>query len=120
VQVECEDDRVTDRVGFREIAVCGEDILLNGKSIYLRGVCVHVDDVELGKATSEADLRRRAAHAKELGCNLLRLAHYPHHERIAEIADEVGLLLWEKIPVYWAIDFSNRRPTPTPRISCWS
>ena len=107
VVVECGDDRVTERVGFREIAVRGEDILLNGTSICLRGVCVHEDDVALGKATSEADLRRRVAHAKELGCNLLRLAHYPHHERMAEIADEVGLLLWEEIPVYWAIDFAN-------------
>jgi beta-glucuronidase len=107
VVVECDEDRVTERVGFREIVVCGEDILLNGTSIYLRGVCVHEDDVELGKSTSEADLRRRVAHAKELGCNLLRLAHYPHHERMAEIADEVGLLLWEEIPVYWAIDFAN-------------
>jgi beta-glucuronidase len=107
VIVECGDDRVTDRVGFRDIVVRGEEILLNGTSIYLRGVCVHEDDVALGKSTSEADLRRRVAHAKELGCNLLRLAHYPHHERMAEIADEVGLLLWEEIPVYWAIDFTN-------------
>ena len=44
---------------------------------------------------------------KELGCNFLRLAHYPHHDRVAEIADEVGLLLWAEIPVYWAIDFKN-------------
>ncbi|HLJ20466.1 MAG TPA: glycoside hydrolase family 2 TIM barrel-domain containing protein, partial [Stellaceae bacterium] len=107
VSVECEGDRITERVGLREIAVVGEQILLNGKPIYLRGVCVHEDDVDLGKTTSEADLRRRAAHAKELGCNMLRLAHYPHHERMAEIADEIGLLLWEEIPVYWAIDFSN-------------
>jgi beta-glucuronidase len=107
VTVECDADRITERVGFREIAVQGEQILLNGTPIYLSGVCVHEDDVALGKVISEDDLRRRAAHAKELGCNLLRLAHYPHHERMAEIADEVGLLLWEEIPVYWAIDFAN-------------
>ena len=52
-------------------------------------------------------MRRRFQHAKELGCNFLRLAHYPHHELSAEIADEVGLLLWEEVPVYWAIDFPN-------------
>jgi beta-glucuronidase len=107
VVVECGEDRVTECVGFRNVAVDGEQILLNGQSIYLRGICVHEDDIELGKSTSEADLRRRVAHAKELGCNLLRLTHYPHHERMAEIADEVGLLLWEEIPVYWAIDFTN-------------
>lgn len=57
--------------------------------------------------TSDADIRRRLAHAQELGCTVLRLAHYPHHERVAELADEMGLMLWCEIPVYWAIDFAN-------------
>lgn len=100
-------DKATDRVGFRTIEVKGTSILLNGRSIYLRGICVHEDDEITGKATSDADIRRRYADAKALGCNYLRLAHYPHHERAAQIADEVGLLLWEEIPVYWAIDWEN-------------
>jgi beta-glucuronidase len=100
-------DVVTDHVGFRDIRVEGHEILLNGRSIYLRGVCVHEDDEIIGKVSSDADIRRRFAHAKELGCNFLRLAHYPHHERVAAIADEMGLLLWAEIPVYWAIDFAN-------------
>ncbi|MEM9632778.1 MAG: glycoside hydrolase family 2 TIM barrel-domain containing protein [Pseudomonadota bacterium] len=100
-------DRITDRVGFRQVERRGTDILLNGRSLFLRGISVHEDDAELGKVTNEDDLRRRFSHAKELGCNYLRLAHYPHHERAAEIADELGFLLWEEIPVYWAIDFAN-------------
>ncbi|MCP4428300.1 MAG: glycoside hydrolase family 2, partial [Chloroflexi bacterium] len=101
------DDCVIDRVGFRRIQVRGTEILLNGQPIFLRGISVHEDDEQLGKTTSEADIRRRYAHAKELGCNFLRLAHYPHHELAAKIADEVGLLLWEEIPVYWSIAFNN-------------
>jgi beta-glucuronidase len=101
------EDRVTDRVGFRDIRVAGERILLNGRDVWLRGVCVHEDDVALGRVTSDEDIRCRFRHARELGCNFLRLAHYPHHERVAEIADEVGLLLWEEIPVYWGIDFAD-------------
>ncbi|MCG7521442.1 glycoside hydrolase family 2 protein [Ruegeria sp. Ofav3-42] len=100
-------DTVTDRVGFRQIERRGTDILLNGAPIFLRGISVHEDDAALGKVTNDADLRRRFAHAQELGCNFLRLAHYPHHERAAELADELGFLLWEEIPVYWAIDFTN-------------
>ena len=61
----------------------------------------------MGKGSTEADVRRRLADAKEMGCNFLRLSHYPHHEHVAQLADEVGLLLWEEIPVYWAIDFDN-------------
>ena len=100
-------DKVTDRVGFRTIETSGEQILLNGAPIYLRGICVHEDDAALGKTVTEADLRRRVADAKALGCNALRLAHYPHHERMAELADEAGLLLWSEIPVYWAIAFED-------------
>jgi beta-glucuronidase len=100
-------DRVRERIGFRDIRADGERLLLNGKALYLRGVCVHEDDAELGKCTGEADLQRRFAHAEELGANFLRLAHYPHHERAAELADARGLLLWSEIPVYWAIDFAN-------------
>lgn len=100
-------DRVSDRIGFRQIERRGTEILLNGEPLFLRGISVHEDDAELGKVTSEEDLRRRFDHARELGCNYLRLAHYPHHERAAELADELGFLLWEEIPVYWAIDFAN-------------
>lgn len=107
VILEYEEDKVSDRVGFREIRVEGTEILLNGKSLFLRGISVHEDDASVGKCTSVKDITRRYKHAKELGCNFLRLAHYPHHELASQIADEMGLLLWEEIPVYWAIDFSN-------------
>jgi beta-glucuronidase len=101
------DDDVVDTVGFREIRRSGRDILLNGEPLWLRGVCVHEDDAVLGRSSSDEDVRRRFRHARELGCNVLRLAHYPHHERVARIADEEGLMLWEEVPVYWAIDFAN-------------
>lgn len=103
------DDTVSDRVGFRTIATRGRDILLNGVPIKLKGACVHEDDLKLGKVTSEADIRRRFAHVKQLGGNFLRLAHYPHHEMVARLADEAGVLLWSEIAVYWAIDFANPR-----------
>lgn len=100
-------DRVTDRIGFREIRVAGTELLLNGTPLYLRGICVHEDDEHLGKVSTEADLQRRFDDARDLGANFLRLAHYPHHERAAQLADERGVLLWAEIPVYWAIDFAN-------------
>ncbi|WP_319476471.1 glycoside hydrolase family 2 TIM barrel-domain containing protein [Marispirochaeta aestuarii] len=101
-------DTVCDRIGFREIRVKGTDIFLNGKKIWLKGISVHEDDADLGKVSSAEDIHRRYAHAKELGCNYLRLSHYPHNELAAKIADEEGLLLWEEIPVYWAIDFTRQ------------
>jgi beta-glucuronidase len=100
-------DCLGDRVGFREIRVAGRDILLNGKPIFLKGICVHEDHAETGKTTDEATIRATVAHLKELNGVFLRLAHYPHDGRFARIADEEGVLLWEEVPVYWAIAFDN-------------
>jgi beta-glucuronidase len=107
VDVIFRDDRLSDKIGFRQISVKGTEILLNGKPSFLRGISVHEDDCCMGKASSKEDILRRFRHAKELGCNFMRLAHYPHHELAAKLADEAGLLLWEEIPVYWAIAFDN-------------
>lgn len=107
VEVRFGPDSVRERIGFREIRRDGHDILLNGRPLWLKGVCVHEDDALLGKVSTVEDVRRRLDHAQELGCNVLRLAHYPHHEHVATLADERGMLLWAEIPVYWAIDFAN-------------
>jgi beta-glucuronidase len=100
-------DVVRDRIGFRELRVEGRDILLNGKPIYLKGVCVHEDHYLTGKTTDETTIRSTIAHLKEMNGGFLRLAHYPHDIRFARIADEEGVLLWEEVPVYWAIAFEN-------------
>lgn len=109
VSLTCLGDRVADRVGFREIRVSGRELLLNGKPVFLRGVSCHEDSAENGKALSDAERRENLLLAKELGCNFVRLAHYPHHEATAKLADELGLLLWEEIPVYWAIQFIREK-----------
>jgi beta-glucuronidase len=46
--------------------------------------------------------------AKELGCNFVRLAHYPHNENMVRLADEMGLMVWAEIPVYWTVLFDNK------------
>ncbi|MCL2047902.1 MAG: glycoside hydrolase family 2 [Defluviitaleaceae bacterium] len=107
VAVECGEDVLHERVGFREICVRGGEILLNGRSIFLKGISAHEDSVKNGKSVTADEIRENYALAKEMGCNFMRLAHYPHAEVAARIADEVGLLLWEEIPVYWAIEFEN-------------
>ena len=101
-------DFVSDEVGFRTVEVRGTQILLNGKPIFLRGMSMH-DEAAFrgGRAFSEEDERTLFSWAKELGCNFLRLAHYPHNEHAARLADKMGILLWEEIPVYWGISWEN-------------
>ncbi len=108
VTVSASTDQVTDRIGFRTIEVRGTDILLNGKPVFLRGISLHEENPLRGaRAYSEQDARLLLGWAKELNCNFVRLAHYPHNEHMARMADELGLMLWEEIPVYWTIEWEN-------------
>lgn len=109
VEVSCLDDTVRDRVGFREVKVRGREILLNGKPVFLRGISCHEESVENGKALTDEERLENLRLAKELGCNFMRIAHYPHSERMAQLADEIGIMLWEEIPVYWAIRFEREK-----------
>jgi beta-glucuronidase len=103
-----ETDTVRETIGFRTIQVRGQDLLLNGRPVFLRGVCLHDENPLIpGRPRSEADERMLFGWARELNCNFVRLAHYPHNEYAARVADEMGLLLWEEIPVYWNIDWTN-------------
>ena len=107
VEVSCGYDSIKENIGFREIAVKGTDIYLNGKKIFLKGISCHEESVTNGKAITEEEIIENLKLAKEMNCNYMRLAHYPHTEKTAKIADEMGIMLWEEIPVYWAIDFDN-------------
>lgn len=108
VEISTGADVLKDRVGFRTVATSGADILLNGKKVFLRGICIHEENpLRGGRAWSEADARLLLGWAKELGCNFVRLAHYPHNEHMARVADEIGILCWEETPVYWTIQWTN-------------
>jgi beta-glucuronidase len=108
VSVATATDRISDKIGFRTVEVRGTDILLNGRPVFLRGICLHEENPLKGRrAHSENDARLLLGWARELNCNFVRLAHYPHNEHMARVADELGLLLWEEIPVYWTIQWEN-------------
>lgn len=100
-------DTLSDEVGFREVRSEGDRLLLNGHPLFLRGICAHEEFPGRGRAAREEDTGRMLETAKDLGCNFVRLAHYPHHENAARLADKMGLLLWEEIPVYWHIAFGD-------------
>jgi beta-glucuronidase len=108
VTIASPDDTVRDQIGFRTIETRGADILLNGKSIFLRGVSIHEEaPFRAGRAFSVEDARTLLGWAKELGCNFVRLAHYPHNENMIREADRMGLLVWSETPVYWTIAWEN-------------
>lgn len=108
VNIISEGEKVSEKIGFRIIETKGTDILLNGKSVFLRGICIHEENaLRGGRAYSEEDARMLLGWAKELNCNYVRLAHYPHSEYMVRVADEMGILVWEEDPVYWTILWDN-------------
>jgi len=108
VQLVYEKDSIQEEIGFREIKVDGTDILLNGEKIFLAGISCHEESVLNGKAITEEEIIENFTIAKEMNCNYMRLAHYPHTSKAAKIADRMGIMLWEEIPVYWSIAFENK------------
>ena len=101
-------DRVEEMIGFRNVRVEGEDIYLNGAPVFLKSVSFHEEIPQrMGRAFSESDAVMLLSEARALGCNMIRLAHYPQNEYIVRLAEKMGFMLWEEIPVWQGIDFAN-------------
>jgi beta-glucuronidase len=108
VNISTSTDKISEKVGFRTIEVKGKQVLLNGKPVFLRGISVHEEiPQQIRRAYSKQDALQLLGWAKELGCNMVRLAHYPHNENTTRVADSLGILVWSEIPVYWTIDFKS-------------
>jgi len=102
------EDKLADDVGFRTVETDGQNILLNGKPIFLRGISIHAEaPFRGGRANNDKDVETLLGWARELGCNYVRLAHYPHDERMTRATDRMGILVWSEIPVYWAEHFGD-------------
>ena len=102
------EDTLEDEMGFRTIETRGTQILLNGQPIFLKGISVHAEaPYRTGRAFSEEDVETLLGWVHELGGNFVRLAHYPHSERMTRLADRMGILVWSEIPVYWACHFED-------------
>ncbi len=99
---------IVDSIGFRTISTRGKRILLNGQPIFLKGISIHEEKpFGGGRANSTADAHTLLSWAKELGCNYVRLAHYPHNEYAVREAERMGILVWSEIPVYWTIAWKS-------------
>ncbi len=100
------EDIYTETVGFKSFTCDRHRFLLNGNPLFLKGVCKHEMVGDSGHCPSpeqiEADLRM----IKGMGCNFVRLVHYPHCKATLEIADRLGLFVSEEPGLWWS-DTSN-------------
>lgn len=108
VIINSSDESINDKIGFRTIETKGKEILLNGKKVFLRGISIHEEaPFRQGRAWSKEDAVTLLTWAKELGCNYVRLAHYPHNETMVREAEKMGIMVWSEVPVYWTISWTN-------------
>ena len=108
VEIGINGETLVDSIGFRTIETRGKQLLLNGKPIFLKGISMHEEKpYGGGRANSIADAHTLLSWAKELGCNFVRLAHYPHNENMIREAERMGIMVWSEIPCYWTIAWKN-------------
>lgn len=102
-------ETVADRIGFRRIEAVGNELHLNGKKIFCKGVSVH-EEAPFGVngriRTVDQD-KVLLDWVKEMNGNFVRLAHYPHNEEMVRLAEQMGIMVWSEIPVYWTIHWNN-------------
>lgn len=109
VSIQSTADKITDKIGFRTISTDHKKLLLNGQQVFLKGISVHDENPLIpGRLRGDGDIRMILTWAKEMGCNFIRLAHYTHNERMIRMADEMGLMVWAEVPVYWTISWENK------------
>ena len=107
IVIQSETDTISDAIGFRSIEAKGSKVLLNGKPVFLKGINKHEENpLKAARAFSESDALLLLTWAKESGCNIVRLAHYPHNENMIRMAEKMGIMVWDEIPVYQQIEFS--------------
>ena len=102
-------ESIEEPIGFRTVRTHGKQILVNGKPVFLRGICIH-EEFPLnggGRVNSPDKAVKLLLWAKELNCNFVRLAHYPHNEAMTRLADKLGIMVWSEVPVYWTISWQN-------------
>ena len=82
--------------------------LLNGSPYLLRGVCMHSDKDEKANALTSADITGDFDIIQELGCNFVRLAHYPHPKEVYDTCDRLGIVVQTEVP--WVNSSSSGMP----------
>lgn len=102
------EDTLSDDIGFRDIRVVGTRILLNGKAVFLQGANAHAEaPIRGGRANTDTDVATIFGYLTSMNANFVRLAHYPHDERMERVADKEGIMVWSEIPNWQRISFDQ-------------
>ena len=88
------------RIGLRQVRMKNWIWEINGERLHLKGANLGPTRMAIGEATAD-ELRRDLVMAKEAGLDLVRLHAHISHPAIYDAADEIGMLLWQDLPLQW-------------------
>lgn len=80
-----------------------EGFVLNGRPVKIKGVCNHHDLGSLGAAFNKSALKRQLTMLQEMGCNSIRTSHNPPAPELLELADKMGLVVWDEAFDAWRV-----------------
>jgi beta-galactosidase len=72
---------------------------LNGQPYHLHGVDRHQERFGKGWAISQADQDEDIKLMSEMGCTVVRCAHYQHSDYFYSLCDKAGILVWAELPL---------------------
>lgn len=107
----CQGDNIIEtterKIGFREIEVRGNQLLVNGKAVKLHGVCRHEAHPLSGRVMTPELERRDIELYRAANCNFIRTSHYPPCEEMLDLCDELGMFVEVESPVCWVGHHAN-------------
>lgn len=101
-----EQEKITGRLGFREIRYDKTQILLNDRPLYLRGLLHWGYYDEVIPRPPEEVISNEIEQLKEYGFNMIKHCLYMPSRSYLDLADEKGILLWVELPL-WLPDLTD-------------
>ena len=101
------------RIGFRRVEVRGDQLLVNGAPIRIRGVNRHDSRILKGRALSAEDMRADVINLRRANVNVIRTSHYPPSPHLLDACDEIGMFVFEQPPICFSGGFDDHHWTRT-------
>lgn len=101
-------EAVSSRIGFRQVEVLEQAILINGRAVKFNGVNRHEHELTRGRAVSRESMVRDLELMKQFNINLVRTSHYPPAREFLRLADQYGI---------YVVDEVNDEAHMTPQLS---
>jgi hypothetical protein len=95
------------RVGFRRVEVRGDRLLVNGAAVRLRGINRHDSRMTTGRALTIDDLRTDLTLLRQANVNTIRTSHYPPDPRMLDLCDELGIYVFDSLPICFSGGFDD-------------